>query len=141
MQFLRSTLVLVAALMLALHPCSVVEAQSQSSVCFLYYSAPGVIEYPWSVAVSLLFSYDVPTQTNSLGTYQPFYNAFGSYTYTNKFGHSTSHTVYQGGSVGNLYIDSPFPVDSQGLDLSVYGSTNVQLPGVGPVNTYDEIFI
>ena len=117
-----------------------VRGDSQTQLCFITYSQPGDIDYPWSAAVSLFLDYNVGLQTDQYGTYQACYGGIGTYTYTNKFGNPTTHKVTLDGGA-DLYIGTDLPVDLNGIRLNFQDVPDVQLPGVGPVVRYDQIAI
>ena len=101
------------------------------SLCWLTYSLPGNVDYPFSVATSLSFSYNVTSQ----GSAVQVLSGFGQRTYSNHFGHSTSISVTvappnSGGNDNLLYLGTSVPLD--GFGLTLLPASPVQLPGAGP---------
>ena len=139
---LHCLFVLVAALSLCASP---IRAQSyaEGGVCFVFYGAPGTIDYPWSVTAFLELYYDPTPQTNANGAYLNLLDGMAYYTYTNKSGAITLWSA-QEVSTGVLYVDSPAPVDSSGLSFLVAPATrrpfqSFQLPGAGPKQSFGYI--
>ena len=95
------------------------------------------MDYPWSVAISLDFTYNAIPVTTASGTAVSIISGVGTRTYTNRFGASFSVGVTvatsQIGTNNNLlYLGAVTPLDTQGLLLNLASPT--QLPGhrVGP---------
>ena len=120
-------------------------ASATASVCFIFYSLPGNVDYPFSVATSLTVAYDPTPITTASGTAVTVVSGTGTRTYTNRFGISTITPVTvapQFSTSGdnllyNLSSASSLPVDQQGLTLLL--PTSIQLPGAGPSVLYNTI--
>ena len=115
---------------------------ASASLCILLYSLPGNIDYPWSAATFVEFSYNPNLVTTSTGTAVQVTGGSGYRLFTNRFGVSstTSLTVAPAGSLSSnnlLYLGSSFPVDGQGLTWDLGAAT--QLPGKGPSQLFSQI--
>ena len=108
-------------------------------LCFIFYSNPGDVEYPWSSATSVQFTYSTTTITNANGTAVTILSGAGQRIYTNMYGTSalttpftvTAPAITSGLAPDNLlYLGSAFPVDALGLTWNL--SSPIQLPGDGP---------
>lgn len=120
-------------------------ATQQGYLCFIFFGAPGNINYPWSSATSLNFFYD-DTPAGASGTAVTLINGTGTRTFTNKYGASqaTGVTLLGNGVDFNdllLFTDGSV-VDGNGLSWSLGSAT--QFPGHGPrdlrtqVNVYTD---
>ena len=119
-----------------------IAATATGSLCFMTYSLAGNIDYPWSVATSLQFVYNLTAVTNQYGTAVRVISGSGTRTFTNRFGQSftTAVTVAPPGtnfSDNLLYVNSPTPLDGDGLTLNL--ASYVQLPGHGPSVLYNYV--
>ena len=149
MSFFPSLLSLLLVAAAALLCCGTAQAQSFGfgSVCFIFYGAPGTIDYPWSATVYLDFVYDQPAQKSTYGTYYDIIEGDATYTYTNKSGHVTVSSTQPVYANSRIYIDTAVPVDSNdGLSLFVANNNHfsgfgpsLQLPGVGPLQSFGSI--
>jgi len=114
-------------------------------VCYIFYGAPGTIDYPWSVTVSLNLLYDPTVQSNANGQYYNILSGDARYTFTNKSGIPTELSVQQMAGSQPLYINSALPVDSAGTSFLVAPRTRAfqsfQLPGVGPKQSFGYIML
>ena len=104
-------------------------------LCFIEYSLPGNVDYPWSVATSVQFTYYPTTVTTSSGTAVQIIAGSGTRTYTNRFAlsFSTPLTVAPAGTGGSnnyLYLGNAYPVDGFGITWTL--GSPIQLPGHGP---------
>ena len=108
------------------------------SLCILSYALPGTIDHPFSQSISLTFTYDPRPVNASQGTAVTLLSGAGFYSFTNRFGEATSHplTLSTTGST-LLYLANLFPVDAQGLTLSL--SSPVQLPGPSPLSLFTDL--
>ena len=123
-------------------------SSSMGSLCYLVYGLPGNVDYPWSSTVSLSFVYDPTVLTGAWGQAVALLSGSGVYTYTNRFGvsvstpltlsvssqpglenASTTTTTTSSSGSSLLYLDSPVPVDVDGLTLAMVSP--VWLPGAG----------
>ena len=114
-------------------------APATAPLCFLFYSLPGNIDYPWSSAISMTVQYSSQPVSSSQGTYVTVTGGSGTRVFTNKFGVRTvsPFTVTAAGvdfANNRLYLNSPFPVDGFGLTLNL--SSPIQQPGHGPTVLY-----
>ena len=109
-------------------------AVSSGSLCFLTYSLPGSLDYPWSVSYSLTVTYTSALITSFGSQAVSLLSAIGTRTYTNRFGVSSSLMVqlYTGALANNVHLGSAVPFDVNGLTLTPTASTAVQQPGAGP---------
>ena len=119
-----------------------VSSTNSASLCAIFYSLPGDVDYPWSVATSLTVTYNPALITNSQGTAVQVVFGSGTRTFTNRFGVSTTTavTISLPGTAGAdnlIYLNSAVPVDSNGLLLTL--SSPVQLPGRGPSPLYSQL--
>ena len=121
-------------------------ATASASACFIFYSLPGNVDYPWSVAYSLTINYQPTIISNTRGTAVAIVAGSGTRTYTNRFGATLTTTVtiepvgsyYDGFTSDNLlYFGNTLPVDSNGIIMSL--ASPVQQPGHGPTVTYSTI--
>ena len=124
---------------------SPVKAPAQSGyLCFIFYSLPGNVDYPWSSAISLQFLYDSTPIVNAIGTAVNILSGQGTRTFTNRFGVTVVTpfniaTPSNGAAPNLLYTSTISPVDANGLSLNL--SSPVQLPGYGPSILYNTITI
>ena len=97
-------------------------------LCLMTYSTPGDIDYPWSIASALSFTYNPTLTTTAYGTAVQLLSGSGVRTYTNRFSiaFSTPFTLSTASS-NLLYLGVPVPVDTTGLTLQL--SSPVSLPG------------
>ena len=118
----------------------VTEPLLSGSLCFLMYGLAGNVDYPWSAATTLDILYNPSLVSTSSGLAVMVISGSGVRAYTNRFGasFSTSLTISSSGS-GLLYLNSRYPVDTNGLTLTL--SSPVQLPGAGPSQLYSTIRI
>ena len=122
-------------------PPAVTFSYPTASLCFISYSVPGSVDYPWSSATQLTVSYD-PTAINlgsGLSAVQ-LMSGSGSRTFTNRFGASFTSSLTLASAGGNdnlLYVGSAIPVDSAGLAFTL--SSPLQLPGSGPVTQFSTL--
>ena len=120
-----------------------VTANPQSgSLCALFYSLPGDLDYPWSVATSISFMYNPSAITTTSGSSAvQLLSGTGQRTYTNRFGNSfsTPLTLATAGTMSssNLLYLNGLPLDVNGLTLNL--SSPVQLPGVGPLSLFSTV--
>ena len=115
---------------------------ASASLCFIEYSLPGNIDYPWSAATSVQFSYYPTNITTAYGPAVEIVNGTGTRTYTNRFGISTTTPLTVapvGTALANnlLYLNGPSPVDGNGITWNL--GTAIQLPGHGPSVLYNQI--
>ena len=105
-------------------------------LCFLTYGLPGNIDYPWSSATSVSFTYNPALVSTPSGTAVTILSGTGTRTFLNRFGtsSSTSLTVNAGGL---LYVGNSFPFDSTGVTWTL-GSA-IQMAGHGPSVLYSTI--
>ena len=110
---------------------------STASLCVVFYSLPGNVDYPWSSASLLSILYDPTSITTSSGTAVTVLSGNGTRTFTNKFGISfvTPLTIAPPASApaannNLLYLNSQSPVDGAGVSVALGAPT--QLPGNGP---------
>ena len=123
--------------------CAVPEQQLfpapvQGYLCFITYSLPGNIDYPWSVATTVNFLYDPTLQTLPFGQAVTVLAGSGTRVYTNRFNNklTTPFTVLASGlgfTHNLLYVGAPQPVDSNGLLFNT--SAPIQQPGNGPAKS------
>ena len=109
------------------------------TLCVLLYSLPGNVDYPWSLATQVQFTYNPTLVNTSLGAAITILGGSGTRTFTNRFGAtvSTPMTIAASGtnSADNLlYLGNSLPVDNHGLTWNL--SSPVQLPGHGPSTLY-----
>ena len=121
---------------------STIAATASGSFCFITYSLAGDVDYPWSVATSLSFVYNLTAVTNSYGTAVQVLSGSGTRTFTNRFGFSFTTNVVVAPVGSNysdnlLYINSQTPLDGNGLTLNLASPT--QLPGHGPSVLYNYV--
>ena len=109
----------------------------QGSLCLILYSLAGTIDYPWSAATSVQFTYYL----NQDGSAAVVVNGTGSRTFTNRFGQSFSVGLSINASATSsdnlLLLNSQLPFDASGLTLLLAAPT--QLPGHGPNQTVTEL--
>ena len=117
---------------------------SVASLCVIFYSLPGNIDYPWSSATSLSILYDPTVITTSAGTAVTVLSGNGTRTFTNRFGNAfiNSLTIAPPASApannsNLLYLASQSPVDAAGLSLAL--NTPIQLAGNGPAQLFSLI--
>ena len=109
-------------------------------LCYLSYALPGNVDFPWSQATTLQFSYNPTPVTTSAGTGVAVIGGTGSRTFTNRFGVSFTSPLtvsLQGSSL--LYLHSTYPVDASGLTWTL--SSPVQLPGQSPSHPYTQLTV
>jgi hypothetical protein len=112
------------------------------SLCVILYGAPGTVDYPWSSATSVTFTYNPTPVQLSAGPAVSVVSGSGSRTFTNRFGASftTALTIAAAGTDGGdsfLYLNSSIPVDGAGLTWQL--SSPIQLPGSGPTALYSQV--
>ena len=116
---------------------------ANATLCFIMYSLPGNIDYPWSVALNVQLYYNTAPVTTSAGVAVQVLNGTGTRTYNNRFGDSfsTRITLSAAGSTSDqlLYVGSSVPVDAQGLSYVL--ASPVQLPGLGPTQLLSELSV
>ena len=105
------------------------------TLCLIFYGLPGNVDYPWSSATSVTFTYNPAPVVNGFGTAISIVSGGGNRTYTNRFGDKlvTPVTISPSnvqGSDNLLYLGSSYPVDIGGITLLL--PTYTQLPGNGP---------
>jgi hypothetical protein len=113
-----------------------------ASLCIIFYSQPGNPDFPWSSATEMTFTYNPVPVSTQWGTAVSLISGFGTRTYTNRFGTPvvSQLTVAPSGTQSSnnfLYLNSAFPVDPNGLTLTLARPT--QLPGAGPSVLYSQI--
>ena len=115
-----------------------------ASLCVIFYSLPGNIDYPWSSATNLTIVYNPTPITTPSGTAVTVLSGSGTRVYVNRFGNAlvTSVTVASPAlpSLNNnnlLYLASQSPVDALGLTVSL--NPPIQLPGNGPAQLFPVI--
>ena len=123
-------------------PIAPMPTTASASLCALFYSLPGDVDYPWSVATQLTFQYSTTPVTNGFGTAVQVLSGSGTRTYTNRFGQTLTRgvTVAAAGTAGAsnlIYLHSAVPWDAAGLLLNL--SSPVQLPGRGPSVLYSSV--
>ena len=109
-------------------------------MCFIFYSLPGNVDYPWSSATSLSFDYSTAFISTSAGPAVALLNGTGTRTFTNRFGDSFTSPlslVVSPSSPPLLYLHNTTAVDSTGLMLSL--SQPIQLPGEGPLPLFSTL--
>ncbi len=110
-------------------------ASSSGALCFLTYALPGTVDYPWSVATSLTFTYNPNPVVTGSNTAYTLLTGTGTRTFTNRLGASftTGVALVTGSSDNLLYTSSATstPLDTSGLTLSL--ASPVQLPGASPI--------
>ena len=110
------------------------------TACLLMYALPGNLDYPWSVALSMSFTYSPIPITTSFGTAVSMISGSGTRIFTNRFGTTfpTSVTLTGSSPTTNLwYINSSMPVDANGLTLTL--GQPIQLPGLGPSPLFTQL--
>ena len=121
---------------------STAPSASSGSLCLMFYSLPGNVDYPWSSATSVQFSY-YPTVLNTpAGSAVSIIAGSGTRTFTNRFGATvtTPFTVAPPGTNSSdnlLYRGSSSPVDGNGLTWIL--SAPVQLPGHGGSTLFTQL--
>ena len=116
--------------------------QATGSLCFIFYALPGNVDYPWSSATSVTFTYNPTLVQTPAGTAVRITSGSGTRVFTNRFGTaiSTPLTVAAAGvdyADNYLYIGSTAPVDTSGLTWNL--ASSLQLPGHGPTVLYNQI--
>ena len=112
------------------------------SMCAIFYSLPGDVDYPWSVATSLTFQYNpTPISTGQASAVQVV-SGSGTRTFTNRFGVSSTAAVTiaavgTSGANNLVHLNSRIPFDAAGLLLTV--ASPIQLPGRGPSQLYSSL--
>ena len=132
-----TSLVLLALLAL-LSLSAVSSAPASSSLCLLYYSIRGSIDFSYSVALYFDFTYQ-PTPSSASSV--TILTGSGRRTYTNRFGYSfsTPFTLLPPSSTNDnlLLLSSSTPLTSSGLLLNL--SSPVELPGTSPTTLHSLI--
>ena len=124
-------------------PCVCPITTGTASLCFLMYSLPGNVDYPWSVATSVLITYNNVSSTTANGTTVQVISGSGVRVFTNRFGEVTQTplTIAPLGTSGSnnlLYLNSSVPVDSSGITYN-FTTGGIQLPGQGPAVLYSTV--
>ena len=106
-----------------------------ATLCFLTYSLPGSIDYPWSLATEVQVAYFPTPVFTSAGRAASLISATGTRTYTNRFGQTTTipvtlATAALTGSSNLVYVNASTLVDAKGVMWNL--TQAVQLPGLGP---------
>ena len=107
-----------------------------ASLCFIWFSQPGNVEYPWTTSISLTITYTASSTPNAV----QLVNATGTRSYSNKYGglpvfrtpitlakvtpRQNNNLLYTNGSV----------VD--GLGIGYANAVPVAYPGAGPLRLY-----
>ena len=115
---------------------------NSASLCLILYGLPGNVDYPFSVATVVQFSYSPTVIRSSAGTGVTILAGSGTRTFTNRFGASvaTSLTIAPSGTNSSdniLYLGSSSPFDQNGLTWIL--SSPVQQPGHGPSALYTQL--
>ena len=115
---------------------------SNGSLCLLFYSLPGDVDYPWSTSLSTSLQFSPQLVSTPLGSAVNVLSGTGTRIFTNRFGAtiSTPFTIAVAGSMSSnnlLYLGSAYPLDGSGLTLNF--SSPIQLPGLGPTELYSLI--
>ena len=106
---------------------------ASASLCLLFYSLPGNVDYPWSSAISLQLSYNPSPVNGSAGLAFSLVGGSGLRVFTNRFGaSSTTGLTLDTSWPALLYPASLLPLDYVGLTLTP--SSPLQLPGAGPLS-------
>ena len=95
-----------------------------ASLCFMLYSLPGSVDYPFASSLSLLFTFQTIDGSPSVR----LLTASGTRTFTNRFGSSVTSQLSLA-RPGLLYLGNALPVDGDGLLFDV--SPALQMPGMG----------
>ena len=123
------------------NPATAGFSASSGYLCFSTFGLPGTIDYPWSAAYSISFTYNPNPVLNGNSSAYSILTGTGTRTFTNRLGTVTTVSVTVVPSVTNnlLYVASNngAAFDSSGLTLSV--SSPVQLPGTSPSATVSSI--
>ena len=110
-------------------------------LCFIFYSLPGNIDYPWSAATNISFQYNPNQVTTAAGAAVQILSGTGTRTYTNRFGNSFSTGLSidapTNASYNLLYLNAALPVDGSGFIYNL--SSPTQLSGDGPTVLYQMI--
>ena len=114
-------------------------ATQSADLCLLIYSLPGTVDYPWSLATAVHFVYASAPVTTVSGTAIALLNGTGTRTFTNRFGVSYTNPLTVSNGSNLLYLNSPVPVDSQGITLQL--PSPIQQPGRGPTNLSTSITV
>ena len=114
---------------------------STGNLCLILYALPGTVDYPWSSATSLSFTYNPAPVTLSAGQAVALLSGSGSRTFTNRFGSSftSSLTLAAAGQPSMLYLNSEVPFDTTGLTWTL--RSPIQLPGNGPSTLYSQLSV
>jgi hypothetical protein len=115
---------------------------AQASLCFMEYSLPDNVDYPFSVATSVPFSYYPTNITTASGTALAIVNGTGTRTFTSRFAATSTVALtvaITGTDCANslLYLHSPYPVDGSGLTWNLANA--IQLPGHGPSVLFSQL--
>jgi hypothetical protein len=113
---------------------------STGTLCYLSYSLPGTVDYPWSTSITAEVSYvSTPVTTAEGLAAVAILSGSGVRTFTNRFGDSFSvpFTLASATSSPLLYLNSDSSLDTAGLTLNL--SSPVQLPGRGPSTLLSEL--
>ena len=119
-----------------------------AQLCFMTYSLPYTVDYPWSTALSLTVQYNPALALGPQGLAYQIASGNGTRTFTNRFGAQSSVNVSVAGTPNPYGVPHPFnnlvylagsPVDAQGLLLST--SAFIHQPGSGPVGTVNALFV
>ena len=101
----------------------------EGSLCVMWYSTPGTVDYAWSVATYVSFLYTPVNYTTIT-----LLSGAGQRVYTNRFGVSFSTNFKlvppTNASQNLLYLQTMAPLDASGITLAL--QTPVQLPGGNP---------
>ena len=116
----------------------VVPTTATGYLCYITYSLPGNVDYPWSSATSIQFTYNPTLVATPRGSAVTLLSGSGTRTYTNRLADSftTAVTVQAGGL---LYVGSGFPVDTTGVTWTLAAPT--QMPGHGPTVLHSSITV
>ena len=117
--------------------CPTATASNVAYLCMIEYSLPGNVDYPWSSATSMSFSYLSGTNQVTI------VSGAGSRTFINRFGvqRTVAFTVAPLGTAlsNNVLYLSSTPFDSSGLTLTM--ASPIQFPGAGPLATSTQLTI
>ena len=121
-------------------PATLAPMLLNATVCLLWYSLPGSVDYPSSVSYAFNVQYGSATVSTSAGVAVQLVSGAGVRTFVNRFGVSSSTLLSLSASADNLlYLHSRYPVDSTGLTLELLSP--VQLPGVGPAHLLSQLSV
>ena len=124
-------------------PANTSTSITTGSLCLIFYSLPGTVDYPWATSTSLSFTYAPATVNSSAGQAVTLLTGSGTRVYTNRFGSSFSSSLSlatpASGRSNLLYLNSAVPFDTTGLTWAV--SSSIQLPGNGPSSLYSQLTV